>query len=192
MAHLDDITDSLPAPKSDAEDNASVASLWQGWLNPYEAALQQQAVAFDEVSLIRKLKKLASQITDKKGVLAFRAQALICLKQSLQEMRDTLKIDLERSQDGARYVGAHALSMDHLICVIMHHVVPALHPKAKGASALDYQATGRFAVLATGGYGRGEMAPFSDVDLLFLQEKATDTDSQKDIEFICNVIKGEQ
>ena len=179
MAHLEDITASHDGALSQGEDNASVASLWQGWLNPYEIASQQQAVAFDEAALIRKLGALAKGANAAKENQNFREKALVYLKEALHEMRENLKIELERSQDGARYVGAHALSMDHLICVIMHHVVSPLRSPTP-----DGQGIGRFAVLATGGYGRGEMAPFSDVDLLFVQEKASDVHSQKDIEAI--------
>ena len=166
-------------PQVDAQDEASgAAAMWRAWLTPYDAALSRGAVAFDETALRADLAAL-SQIKDRQK---FRANALARLKLALNEMRDNLTQDLEKTQDGARYVGAHALSMDRLIVILFEHVALPLC-RSRGAPQPTAE-DGRFAIIATGGYGRGEMAPFSDVDLLFVQEKASDEVSAADIEII--------
>ena len=163
---------------SGKDDKGGVAGMWRAWLNAYDAALARGAVAFDDEALVKDLDALPA----KKNPQKFRQDALIRLKSTLSEMRDNLSSDLERTQDGARYVGAHALSMDRLIQIICAQVAKPLYRTTSTAQSSD--GGGRFAVIATGGYGRGEMAPFSDVDLLFVQEKASDEASAADIEII--------
>ena len=156
----------------------SPQSLWQGWLNPYEAARQRHAIAFDERALRLQLIKAAETESD---ATRFRADAVTAIKQAMAEMRTALAEDLERTHDGVRYVGAHALSMDCLLTILVHEVAAPyfakLHPH-KSSFAKSWS------LCATGGYGRGELSPFSDIDLLFLQEKAESPESAEEIE-IC-------
>src|SRR3546814_1720495 len=66
------------------------------------------------------------------------------------------------SSDLTLTVRSESYLVDQLIRVVYDHVDQRLYPLANASTGE------RLSLVAVGGYGRGELAPQSDIDLLFL------------------------
>lgn len=94
------------------------------------------------------------------------------LSKELARYKNFLKIESHRLKllhraggDGLEICRARA----HLLDVLLRYLLQAVKnsPALAGAKTLP-----RFALVATGGYGRGELNPYSDIDLMFLHDGA--------------------
>jgi [protein-PII] uridylyltransferase len=112
----------------------------------------------------RRLTSELEALADRHGTgEALRPHLLAALRETLASGRAEVRRRFENQEmDGAGCVQQNAYLIDQIIRAITEfaatHVFPTANP-TRGE---------HFAVAATGGYGRAELAPFSDIDLLFL------------------------
>jgi len=84
------------------------------------------------------------------------------LKAALTASRAEIRRRFEATGDGAAAVREQCFLVDQLIRALFDFVTQAIYPLPNPTSGE------RLAIIAVGGYGRGELAPYSDIDVLFL------------------------
>ena len=111
-----------------------------------------------------------------------RARLLDHFKEVLAAGSEAIRYRFAEGADGLETVHAQTFLMDQIIHVLLEFTENDLFPLDPVA------AEERLTVVAVGGYGRAELAPFSDIDLLFLLPKAKTSHREKVVEYILYIL----
>jgi len=110
----------------------------------------------------RALSDALAALESKDGA-ALRGRMVVMLKEALEAGRAEIAERLKRAPSrGIEAASAQAFLTDQLLRLIFDFTIQRLYPSNNPTAAE------RLTLIAVGGYGRGEMAPFSDVDIGFL------------------------
>ncbi|MBO0736584.1 MAG: [protein-PII] uridylyltransferase, partial [Alphaproteobacteria bacterium] len=112
-----------------------------------------------------------SSALDRGGVVA-------PLRATLTKGRAGIRRRFEASGDGAAVMREQCLLTDQLIGVLFDLVTREVYPLPNPTKGE------RLTIVAVGGYGRGELAPFSDIDLLFLLPYKQTPHTEQVIEYL--------
>lgn len=118
-----------------------------------------RAPYFDAAAVRREIAGYAEQ---SEGVSERRKLLLARLKLVVAEACAAARAELDATGDGRRCAAGLSQFQDELIRLIHGYIVAEVYPIANPSDGE------LMAVVATGGYGRGLLAPGSDIDLLFL------------------------
>jgi len=123
-------------------------------------AFQDREEVLESQHLTETLDALVEEHSSMDGGL--RAEVLAACKAVLSGSQMNIRERFEAGLSGREATRAIAWSMDQLIRTLYKFTVGHIYRQSNPTSGE------RLSVIAVGGYGRGEMAPYSDVDLLFL------------------------
>jgi [protein-PII] uridylyltransferase len=112
------------------------------------------------------------------GTPRARANALQIFKAALYRGVGEIRSRFEQGTKGPEVIQANAFLVDQLVRCIYDFATTHVYP------CTDAVGRDRMAVAATGGYGRGELAPFSDIDLMFLLPCQKTPRSERVVEYL--------
>jgi [protein-PII] uridylyltransferase len=104
------------------------------------------------------------------------------LKESFDAARGKAARRLETGGEGVEVARLYAAAADDMLTALWRFSTEVLYPAPNPTSAE------RLSLIAVGGYGRGVLAPFSDLDLLFLRPWKSIPRTEQVIEFMLYVL----
>ncbi|MDR3518640.1 MAG: [protein-PII] uridylyltransferase [Azospirillaceae bacterium] len=130
-------------------------------VNPPHGVAPEPSGIAGGLTLAAQLDALAA---DHKGEAndTLRRAVLTLLRATLAAGRAEIQQRFEAGAGGDVCVRDNTLLADHIICALADFACDHAYPSA-GPTVAE-----RFCIVPVGGYGRGDLAPFSDIDLLFL------------------------
>lgn len=111
-----------------------------------------------------------------------RATVAAVLRQHYQAARTRVAARLAAGLPGVEVARLYCAAADDLLLALWEFTTEVLYPAPNPTEAE------RLALIAVGGYGRGVLAPFSDLDLLFLRPWKTTPRTESVAEFVLYVL----
>lgn len=130
----------------------------------------------DLAQLRKDCKAVLEREADK--ILEMRAALLPIFRKASNEGREKARELLAKDGSGLNCAERISYIQDQLITIIFEAVTVKLYPAASA----------QVSVTAVGGYGRGTLAPGSDIDLLFLLPSKNTEEMRKAVEFLLYVL----